>query len=253
MQLHRVRVEELGARAPGRFLSFLVPERRPQVELLDRGDLPQEEIEKSLADIRFVNRRWGGLRTAQTAALRMLEPEDSRRTTLLDLGSGTADVSLAVVRQARRRGISVRVVALDVRLAHLCAARRVSGSRTPELIAADATSLPIADRSVDWVFSSLFLHHLSPEENIHVLREMARVARRGLFVVDLRRHRVARWIVGILGPIFFRSDVSVADACTSVEQAYTIDEVAEMARSAGLAPFEIRRVSPFRLVLSARA
>jgi ubiquinone/menaquinone biosynthesis C-methylase UbiE len=235
-------------------VSLLVPERRPQRELLDRGDLPPEEVEKSLADIRFVNRFWGGHRTAQTAALRMLEAEGERHVTLLDLGSGTADVSLAVARRARRDGISVRVVALDLQLAHLAAARRISGTgpMAPTLVAGDAVALPLADGSFDWVFSSLFLHHLSPDENVRVLREMARVARRGLFVLDLRRHRVARWIVGILGPIFFRSAVSVADGCTSVEQAYTIDEVAEIARRAGLVRFELRRVSPFRLELSAR-
>jgi hypothetical protein len=105
---------------------------------------------------------------------------------------------------------------------------------------------------VDWVFSSLFLHHLSPEENVRVLREMARVARRGLFILDLRRHRIARWLVGALGPIFFRSAVSVADGCASVEQAYTIEEVARIARAAGLARFQVRKVSPFRLEVSAR-
>ena len=235
-------------------MSLFVPERRPQQELLDRGDLPSDEVEKSLADIRFVNRFWGGHRTAQTAALRMLEADGAPEATLLDLGSGTADVSLAVARRASRSGISVRVVALDVQVGHLAAARRVSGGgpMAPGLVAGNATALPLADGSFDWVFSSLFLHHLSPDQNVHVLREMARVARRGLFVLDLRRHRVARWIVGILGPIFFQSTVSVADGCASVEQAYTIEEVAEIARRAGLVRFELRRVSPFRLELSAR-
>lgn len=233
-------------------MSFLVPERKPQTELLDRGGLPLEEVEKSLADIRFVNRRWGGIRTAEAAALRLLAAEGSPRATLLDLGSGTADVSIAVARGAARRGISVKVVALDVQLAHLREARRISGAGSPPLLAADANALPVADRSVDWVFSSLFLHHLSPEENVHVLREMARVARRGLFVLDLRRHRVARWIVGLLGPLVFRSAVSVADGRVSVEQAYTIEEVTEMARGAGLVRFEVRKASPFRLELSAR-
>jgi len=233
-------------------VSFFVPQRRPQLELLDQGDLPAEEIEKSLADIRFVNRFWGGHRTAEAAALRLLEAGGPRRTSLLDLGSGTADVSLAVARRAGKAGISVRLVALDRQLAHLTATRRVERARTPELVAGDALALPLADGSFDWVFSSLFLHHLSPEENVLVLREMARVARCGLFVLDVRRHRVARWIVGILGPVFFRSAVSVADGCASVEQAYTIEEVAEMARSAGLARFELRRVLPFRLELSAK-
>jgi ubiquinone/menaquinone biosynthesis C-methylase UbiE len=235
-------------------VSLFVPKRQPQIELLDRGDLPRAEIEKSLSDIRFVNRFWGGLRAADAAALRMIEADGSPQATLLDIGSGTADVSLAVARRAGRGGIAVSVVALDRQLAHLCAARRVCGTgpAAPKFLAGDAIALPLADGSFDWVFSSLFLHHLSPEENVLVLREMARIARRGLFVLDLRRHRIARWIVGALGPIFFRSAVSVADGCASVEQAYTIDEVEEIARRAGLTRFELRSVALFRLELSAR-
>ncbi len=233
-------------------MSLFVPERRPQLELLDREDLPCDEVERSLSDIRFVNRFWGGHRMARAAALRMLAPETARPTTLLDVGSGAADVSLAVARRMERSGVSVRVVALDLKLSHLAASRRICGTAVPALVAGDALALPLPDGSFDWVFSSLFLHHLSPAENALVLREMARVARRGLFVLDLRRHRIARWLIGALGPVFFRSAVTVADSCASVEQAYTVAEVAEIARQAGLTRFEVRKVSPFRLELSAR-
>lgn len=235
-------------------MSLFIPERNPQIEQLDRGDLPADEVELSLADIRFVNRFWGGHRTAGAAAIRLLRPDGAGTATLLDVGSGTSDVSLAVARRVKRIGVCVRVVALDRQLSHLAAAKRLSGSApgAPALLAGNALELPLPDGSVDWVFSSLFLHHLSPEENVRVLREMARVARRGLFILDLRRHRIARWLVGALGPIFFRSAVSVADGCASVEQAYTIEEVARIARAAGLARFQVRKVSPFRLELSAR-
>ena len=235
-------------------MSLLVPARRPQIERLDLGNLPAEEVEKSLEDIRFVNRFWGGHRSARAAAIRLLDPDGPKSITLLDIGSGTADVSLAVAGSLRRFGIAVRIVALDLQLSHLAVARRTSkaSSGSPALVAGNAIDLPLPDGSFDWVFSSLFLHHLSPEQNTRVLREMARVARRGLIVVDLRRHRVARWLVGALGPIFFRSAVSVADGCASVEQAYTVEEVAEIARSAGLSGFRVRKATPFRLELSAR-
>src|SRR5260221_6081644 len=143
-------------------MSFFVPGRRPQLELLDRGDLPPEEIEKSLADSRFVNRFWGGHRTAEAAALRLLEAGDARSVSLLDIGSGTADVSLAVARRAGRAGISVRVVALDRQVTHLSAARPVSGPRAPALVARDALALPLGGRSFHWGFSSLFPYHPCP-------------------------------------------------------------------------------------------
>jgi ubiquinone/menaquinone biosynthesis C-methylase UbiE len=234
----------------------MVPRRRPRLEILDRGDLPPEEVEKSLADIRFVNRFWGGARAASSAADRLFWSAERSHGSVLDLGTGTADVLREVARRAGRFGVSVRMIALDRQLAHLLGARRAARAAGPPghpvLLGGDARRLPLADRSVDWVFSSLFLHHFSPEENADVLREMARVARRGFFVIDLRRHRLARWFVGILGPLFFRSRVSVLDGCASVEQAYTVEEVEEIARIAGLAQFQVRRVPPFRLELSVR-
>ncbi|HET7451293.1 MAG TPA: methyltransferase domain-containing protein, partial [Thermoanaerobaculia bacterium] len=114
----------------------------------------------------------------------------------------------------------------------------------------DARRAPFRDGSFDWVISAQFFHHFSPDENVGILREMARLARRGIFVLDLRRHAVARLAVMGLGPVLFRSDVTVADARMSVEQAYTPDEVGDIARRAGLIGFEVRPAPPFRLVLS---
>jgi hypothetical protein len=102
------------------------------------------------------------------------------------------------------------------------------------------------------VISAQFFHHFSPEENVGILREMARLARLGIFVLDLRRHAVARLAVMGLGPFLFRSGVTRVDARMSVEQAYTPAEVGDIARRAGLSEIAVRAAPPFRLVLSAR-
>jgi SAM-dependent methyltransferase len=232
-------------------VSFFVPERRPQRERLDEAGLPIEEVERSLADIRWVNRFWGGHRVARSAVLGAIVSA-GRPQTLLDLGSGSTDVPIVLARRAARRGIRLAAFSLDVQVGHLATARRLYGKTAPALVAGDAKRTPFPDDSFDWVISAQFFHHFSPEENVEILREMARLARLGLFVLDLRRHAVARLAVMSLGPVVFRSGVTREDARMSVEQAYTPAEVGEIARLAGLSAIAVRAAPPFRLVLSAR-
>ena len=53
----------------------------------------------------------------------------------------------------------------------------------------------LADGSFDYVMAAMFLHHLSDEEVVQVLREMNRVAARGVIISDLLRNRRAyAWI-----------------------------------------------------------
>lgn len=231
-------------------LRLRLRQRRPQPELLDQDGLPFSEIEASLADIRWVNRRWGGIRAAERTVLAAIL-RDGGEASILDVGSGSGDVPAAIARRAARRGVAVSVVALDRQLAHLAVARRTCGLR--RLATADARRLPLADGSVDWAFSALFFHHFSPEDNAAILREMARVARRGVVVVDLRRNGAARMIVAALGPLVFRSRLSVEDGRVSVEQAYTVSEAERIARDAGLRGVSVRKLAPFRLAISARA
>jgi flavin-dependent dehydrogenase/ubiquinone/menaquinone biosynthesis C-methylase UbiE len=225
-------------------------ERRPQAELLDADDLPLEEIEKSLGDIRRVNRFWGGRRAARDTLLRSIASAGVPQS-VLDLGSGSGDLPADLRKRARRLGIPLTVVSLDRQVAHLAASRRLFGA--DRLVAADALAAPLADASVDWVFSSQFFHHFSPDENVRVLREMARIARRGIFVLDLRRHAAARALVVLFGRLIFRSRLSVADGRISIEQAYTPAEAAAIARRAGLRAVQARATHPFRFTLSARA
>lgn len=229
-------------------MSLLVPPRRPQKERLDRGDLPAADVEESLADIRRVNRHLGGYRAASRSILPFLLSGEERSFLLLDLGAGSADVPLHLARRAAARGVAIRIVAVDVQVLHLATARRSNGA-SPRMVAADVFSLPFRDRSFDWVLSTLFFHHFSPEENVGILREMARLGRRGLFVVDVERHRIARWLVSLLGSALFRSRISLEDGRASVEQAYTREEMREIAGRAGLARFEAKRVPPYRLFL----
>jgi ubiquinone/menaquinone biosynthesis C-methylase UbiE len=227
--------------------------RIPTREILDGGGLSLEETERSLADIRRVNRYAGGYRAAAAALLAEIAAVPSGRGTLLDVGCGLGDVPRRLASLAARRGGDIRVTGVDFQLAHLRIAAEIApAARAFRTAAADARFLPFRPSSFDWVMSSLFFHHFGPEENAAILAEMWRVARAGIAVVDLRRSRISRRAVALLGPIVFRSRVSVADGRASVEQAYKREEIARIARAAGLPRFSVRNIWPGRLALTAR-
>ena len=113
---------------------------------------------------------------------------------------------------------------------------------------ADTTALPFRDGAVEWSFSTLFFHHFDEEENRRVLAGMVRVSRAGAVVIDLRRNRLARWLLVYLRlPLFGASELTRHDGRVSMERAWSIPEVRRLAE--GFEVAELRRRFPFRFSL----
>jgi malonyl-CoA O-methyltransferase len=103
-----------------------------------------------------------------------LEVLTLKPATVLDLGAGTGHATAAL----RRRYKDGRVLALDLAQGMLVeAGRRQTLFRRFDRVAADAAALPLRDRAVDMVFSSLMLQWCNDPDR--VLRECRRVLRPG--------------------------------------------------------------------------
>jgi malonyl-CoA O-methyltransferase len=106
---------------------------------------------------------------------RMLERLDFIRhepKVILDLGCGTGTGTVALMKRYRR----ARLISLDIAHGMLKATRRrAPWLRKPGLVCADADFLPLADRSVDMIFSNLTLQWCQNLE--HTFGELRRVLR----------------------------------------------------------------------------
>jgi ubiquinone/menaquinone biosynthesis C-methylase UbiE len=199
----------------------------------------------NLRDLRRVNRWLGGI-DLSAAAIEALAAHRAE-VTMLDVGTGGADIPLALLDRARRRGRGLAIVGLDSRPEVLAAA----AIATPGLAAAegldlhvgDGRSLPFPDRSFDVVHSSLLMHHLEPPEATALLGEMARVARLGVVVNDLDRSRIGLLGAWLGGHVLTRNRYTRNDAPLSVRRAYRPREMADLLRSAGLNPVRIRHAA----------
>lgn len=210
--------------------------RATEPELLDEG-VDEHEALRSLADLRFVNRRLGGRRALRQAVLPLLD--GLARPSLLDVGCGSADLPAMLVESHP----GLRAVGVDIKPLHVA---QIAASVRP--VVADARRLPFSDRSFDVVTASLFLHHFDGHEASQVLAELARLGRRALVVNDLRRARVPHVFGRLFFPLLFASRVSVEDGLLSIRRAFTEAELRSALSDAGLTRVSVRRVFPYRLL-----
>lgn len=201
-------------------------------ELLDEHDAPREDMEQSLRDLRRINRYCGGIRIYRSL-VKVFEP-----ASVLDIGTGTADLLEGVPHVRLRVGI-------DFKIDHLLYMR--DGSRVLRVVG-DAHRLPFRDGAVDLVTSAHFFHHFSPEENAGILRESLRVAKKGVAVNDTRRHFAPLLFVLLLGALRLVGRITRFDAPASVRQGYTLSEAREIAGRSG-ARWKVVRKMPYRYAI----
>jgi 2-polyprenyl-3-methyl-5-hydroxy-6-metoxy-1,4-benzoquinol methylase len=172
---------------------------------------------------------------------------------VLDVATGSGDVPLTLARWARRRRVLLDVRGCDVSEVALGVARertRAGGiAATIEQRDAVRDGLREGDASVDVVTCSLFLHHLSEEDAVGLLREMGRVARRCVVVSDLRRCGAGLAAAYVASRVGSRSRVVHVDAPRSVRAAFTEAELRGLAARAGLSGAMVARRWPFRMLL----
>jgi hypothetical protein len=212
--------------------------RVPCTELLDGDEGSSEEVSASLADLRNINRWFGGIATTESMVTRVARTLGSRQLSLLEVASGQGYVPKTVREQIRPQGIALDVTLSDRSASHL--------DHSLPAIAADVLSLPFPDNSFDVVHSALFMHHLAPNHVVTCVRESLRVARKAVLINDVVRHGLHLLLV-YLGLPLFGSRLTHHDAPASVRQAYTVDEMRDMLREIPEARVDIRKHYLFRM------
>ena len=210
-------------------------------ELLDTDAGTPAEIAAALADLRMVNRWFGGARVMTRLLARVAEVAGVSELSFLDAGAGSGDVARAAQEDLGRHGVQLSVTLLDRAVSHLMAdengLRRVVG---------DALRLPFADASFDVAGCSLFAHHLEPDQIVAFVNEGLRVARHAVLINDLRRHPMHLALV-YAGMPLYRSRLTRHDGPVSIHRAYTSREMRLLLQRTRAARVEISHHYLFRM------
>jgi ubiquinone/menaquinone biosynthesis C-methylase UbiE len=218
-------------------------------EMMDSPDNPRELLEDDLRNLRIINRYLGNYRAVLGGLARLIDEQQLKRFSLIDVGTGSADIPALIASWARRHHLTAQLIGLDPEPVMLRAA--VNQTRDyPEisLVRGDGRALPLASDAVDFVLSSQMLHHFSEDDIINLLRGWSRVARRAIIIGDLVRHPVAYHGIRLVTKVFTRNIMTRNDAPLSVQRAFTLEEWRDLFERAGIGPFQMFSKFPFRQI-----
>ncbi len=228
-------------------------QRSYELENIDKGTYTPEEYEGCIVELQRVNEWLGDAKALRGSLLKEIESQGLRSFSVLDVGAGSGELLRVAARWARETNRGAALVGLELNERSARAVRDES-AEFPEIssVQASGTKLPFPDHSVDYVISSLTLHHFDDDGAVGILREMGRVARRGIFVIDLHRNPTAYFFYTTLGRLILHNRLLREDGALSILKSFKPHELEKLGHEAGLRDVTVEKHFPSRLVLSAR-
>ena len=228
------------------------PARRHDPELMDEPGLPPAEVAEAYSVLRRINRQLGNratiLREVSRFAAEEVPRSPGRPLTILDVGSGSGDLPEAIQVDLARDSVDARVVAID----HDPVAARESARLGLLSTRGDALRLPFADASIDLVTAVKFVHHFSGTALSSLVAEMARVARRRVVILDIRRDWLAYWGFVAWSRAFTTNRLVRYDGPLSVLRGFTTAELLDLSRPLAHFSWSVTRRAGFQIVLHGR-
>jgi hypothetical protein len=205
--------------------------RATATEFLDRPDCDPALAAASYRFMETVNGCFGGIRMVR----RFLATETKGRHAdsplrILDIGSGSCDIPLAVSRWARARGIPLHFTCLEkaghaVDIARGELAR--AGNPSVQLLQEDAFTHQPAE-PYDCAVASMCFHHFSDAQILTLLRRLHGFVLNSVLINDLRRSRLA-YLAARLLLVTTPAEVR-HDALLSIRRGFKISELRSLLR-----------------------
>lgn len=226
--------------------------RSYELENIDKGTYTPEEYEGCIVELQRVNEWLGDARALRNTLLKEIERQGLRSFSVLDIGAGSGELLRVAAQWARETNRTASLVGLEL---NERSAKSIldESADFPEIssVQANGLELPFPGHSVDYVMSSLTLHHFDDKGAVEILREMGRVAARGIFVIDLHRNPMAYFLYTTVGHIILHNRLLREDGALSILKSFKPDELEKLGHQAGLGYVTVEKHFPSRLVLRA--
>jgi len=216
-------------------------------------DLPDCDPSLAAASYRFmetVNYGFGGIRLVR----RFLAAETAGRHAcaplrILDIGSGSCDIPLAMVRWARAYGIPLHFTCLEMAGHAIDIARGQlarAGNPPVKLLQEDAfTHQPV--EPYDYAVTSMCFHHFSNAQILMLVHRLRGFVRSSLLINDLRRSRLASLAAKLLLAAIAAPSGVRHDALLSIRRGFKIDELRTLLRQLDSVTVSVEPARWFRI------
>ena len=220
-------------------------------EIMDRADADPDRLHRTLRQFRWINFLFSASRTLlREHVFSTMMRDPARRYTLLDVGAGGCDIAIWAAREARRRGLTLDITAMD-NDPRILPVASLAVREYPEIRIIEGNALDLGQRGpFDFIFSNHFLHHLGWEEIAVFLRQVLDRTRIAFVMNDLKRSRWAYLGCTVFLGLGTRRSFAFHDGRMSIRRGFLPGELRDFAeRNFPDARIRVMETPPARVVL----
>lgn len=216
--------------------------RSYEKELLDRDDIPFEDIKRNMQELEFINKYLGGHNITIEGLKATISGScgSGRDTfTVCEIGCGGGDNLKVIDKWFRKNKMKVKLIGIDINNDCITYAKE-NCMATPfiEFITSNYKHVNF-HQYPDVIFSSLFCHHLNEEELLEMMNWCNMNSVVGFFINDLHRNPIAYYTIKALTKIFSHSYLVKNDAPLSVKRGFKKNELETSLKQAGAGDYKI--------------
>ena len=226
--------------------------RSNEKELLDRDDIPFEDIKQNMKELDFINTWLGGHAITIKgieSLVKLSAFQLSDKLTICEMGCGGGDNLRAIGKWCKERDISVILIGIDMNPNCIAYARSRTDNFDIDFISDDYRNVYFETKP-DVIFSSLFCHHFTNEELEQQFAWMKQNTKLGFFVNDLQRHPLAYYAIKWLTKLFSKSYLVKNDAPLSVLRGFSKNELHSILQQSNIQSFSLKWKWAFRWLLT---
>jgi len=225
--------------------------RSYEKEYLDNNIIATGDLYQNLTELDVINTYLGGYNASLEGFSDILKIKKTIHT-ILDIGFGGGDSIKIFSKFALKSKLKLFFYGVD--LNNDCikyASENLSAFPNKKLICDDYRNITSELLGkIDMIHCSLFLHHLTDEEIIELLKFCKE--HNCIFLAnDLHRNRLAYYSIKFLTALFSKSWMVKNDACLSVKRAFKKAELEAMLQKAGYTEYSVKWSWAFRYIVIA--
>ncbi|OYU84750.1 MAG: SAM-dependent methyltransferase [Flavobacterium sp. BFFFF2] len=230
---------------------MLLKYRSTEKEYLDGNQIETKDLYQNLIELDVINSRLGGYHATRKGLAAILKTETPVRT-VLDIGFGGGDAIKQMQKYAEQHGLNLFFYGVDLKDDCVQYAKKnLAAYNNTQLICDDYRNISAELlQQIDVIHCSLFLHHLTDEEIVDLLK-FGKSNHCIILANDLQRHWFAYYSIRWLTTLFSKSYLVRNDAPISVKRGFKRNELISLLEKAGYTNYSVTWSWAFRYILIA--
>jgi len=215
--------------------------RSEEKEKMDDLACSGQELAQTLKELRTINKLLGGNNVTTSGLTILMGSSPNQSATIVDLGCGGGDMAIHINKWAINKGLKLRVIGVDANpnIIELAKDKAINENMPIEFLVGNVFDPAYIKNPVDIQTCTLFTHHFTNEELVHIFKNLKSKTRVGFVINDLHRNFLAYYAIKWLTKAFSKSNMVKNDAPLSVLRAFKKKDWELILKASGIKKFKI--------------